>query len=83
MYKHLIVALFAMATIGLDIRAQAGPDGVGGSSCSWNVNKQRVALTPQPTPSQLRKLTKLPGKHGESPLNTYLKTLPVGKHVGG
>jgi hypothetical protein len=82
MNKLLLPALAGFVVAGFTLSAHAGPDGLGGPGCSWSVSKQQVVQTPIPTASKLIKLTKIPNRAGESPLEAYLKTVPTGKKTG-
>ncbi len=82
MNKLLLPALAGIAVAGLAVGAQAGSEGFGGPGCAWSVSKQQVVHTPMPTAAQLLKLTRVPKKDGDSPLEAYLKTVPTGKMTG-
>ena len=82
MHKLLLPTLAGIAIVGFAFGAQAGPNGVGGLGCAWSVSKQQVVHTPMPTAAQLLKLTKVPKKGGESPLEAYLNTVPTGTKSG-
>ena len=82
MNKLLLPALAGIAVAGLAFGAQAGSKGFGGPGCAWSVSKQQVVHTPMLTAAQLLKLTKVPKKGGESRLEAYLKSVPMGKKTG-